>query len=146
MTYKHNQWNIWYDHVLKQSVALLGLDKYKFLWSLFNLQVWLWSLISLEKEKKIRGRAKCFMNMTSLFYSIVIQRSRSGSTKKFNPSSCFRFFYKSNCMYISKQIPTKSLIWFNNFFSQKTIWRPTETAVPNFKPFINTFNCRSDIY
>ena len=53
-----------------------------------------------------------------------------------------RFVCKSNCMYFWKQIPSKSLIGYNEKnYEKKTIWRPTDRAFQNFKPFINSFYC-----
>ena len=39
--------------------------------------------------------------------------------KKFDTSRCLRFLYNSNCIYIFKQIPNKSLISFNKNVSTK---------------------------
>ena len=97
---------------LEQHVALLGFDKNKFLWSLFNLQVFLWSFLSLEIEN-LRGLAKYYMNMTSIYRRIFTHLSRWGQTKRLDTSSSLRFFCKSNFIYILSWIPNK-LIWYNN--------------------------------
>ena len=77
MAYKHNLWIIWLWNFLGQPVTVLGFDKYIFLWSLFNLQVF--AVISYISED-LRGLAKYCMNMTSIFWRIILQLSRSGSS------------------------------------------------------------------
>ena len=112
-------------------MALIGFDKYIFLWSLFNLQVF---AVVAYIAGDLRGLAKYCMNMTFIFWRIILL-ARSGSTLKSLILKGVSNFSTNQtaCTFLGK-FQTKSLIWYN-----KNIWRPTDTVFQKFKSFLNTF-------